>query len=106
MLGCNDQLIIDLFKENNLIEPTYEIPTKALFLHEIGSLIINGCGEATIMLNTLLNETNDVDDCNKLLKMLWKSLFIHINLAKNVEHINLIFYNLNQMQKIVKTVSF
>lgn len=107
VIGKKDPIITKKFQALSLNEPSHKILTETIFdKDDTAAIVINACGEATIMLNSVFNEPNDTDDCVLSMKLLWSGLFEHVNQAKKIHHINLIFDNLQQMQKIVSTVSF
>lgn len=106
MLDDSDNQIDELFARFALNQPTHLIASETIFhISSTSALIINACGEATIMLNNLANDSNNNIDCMTLAVVLWTRLFKHINQAKEIAHINLILDNVLQMMKIVSVVS-
>lgn len=106
MFDSSDKQIDELFTKFMLKQPTHLIVTESIFrIHSTSALIINTCGEATIMLNNLSNDSNITTDCKALAVALWTRLFKHINQTKEATHINLILDNVLQMMKIASTVS-
>lgn len=106
MLDVSDKQIDELFARFMLKQPSHLIASESIFrISSTSALIINACGEATIMLNNLANDSNSNIDCTTLAVVLWTRLFKHINQAKETAHINLILDNILQMMKIVSTVS-
>lgn len=106
MLDVSDKQIDELFARFMLKQPSHLIASESIFrISSTSALIINACGEATIMLNNLANDSNITIDCTTLAVVLWTRLFKHINQAKETAHINLILDNILQMMKIVSTVS-
>lgn len=102
----SDEQIDELFKKFLLKKPTHLVVSDSIFrINSTSALIINACGEATIMLNNLANDSNITADCTTLAVVLWTRLFKHINQAKETAHINLVLDNVLQMMKIVSTVS-
>lgn len=106
MLDDPDKQIDELFAKFALNHPTHLITSETIFrISSTSALIINACGEATIMLNNLANDSNNNIDCTTLAVVLWTRLFKHINQAKDIAHINLVLDNVLQMMKIVSIVS-
>lgn len=106
MLDSSDNQIDELFARFMLKQPTHLIVSESIFgISSTSALTINACGEITIMLNNLENDSNITTDCTTLAVVLWTRLFKHINQAKQTAHIELILDNVLQMMKIVSTVS-
>lgn len=106
MLDESDKQLDELFAKFSLIQPAHLILTETIFsINSTAALVINACGEATVMLNNLRNDANNNIDCTTLAVCLWTRLFKHVNQAKNPEHINLILDNILQLMKISPNVS-
>lgn len=106
MLECMDKQLEELFTKFMLKQPNHLVVSESIFrINSTSALIINACGEATIMLNNLTRDSNITTDCTTLAVVLWTQLFKHINQAKQTTHINLILNNVLQMMKIVTAVS-
>lgn len=73
--------------------------------YDTAALVINACGEATTMLNKLSQNKDEYEHCIHMLNLLWSALFTHINQAKKIQYIQLIFNNLLQMHKLSVAVS-
>lgn len=88
-----------MFAKFSLIHPSHAILSETIFrIQSTAALVINACGEATVMMYNLRNDVNNTNDCITLAVCMWTRLFRHINRAKNVEHINLVLENITQLQ--------
>lgn len=106
ILDESDIEIDDLFTKFSLIHPSHQVLTETIFaIGSTAAIIINACGEATIMLNRLGNDDNNNYDSSTLAVCMWTRLFKHVNQAKKIEHINLILDNILQLMKINTLVS-
>lgn len=106
MLDESDKQLDELFVKFSLNQPKHFILTETIFnRNSTAAIVINACGEATIMLNNLRNDANNNIDCTTLAVCLWTRLFKHVNQAKNTEHINLILDNVSQLLMIENNVS-
>lgn len=106
ILDESDKQIDELFAKFSLIHPSHQVLTETIFsIHSTAAILINACGEATIMLNRLRNDANNNYDSITLAVCMWTRLFKHVNRAKKVEHINLILDNILQLMKINSLVS-
>lgn len=86
--------------------PKHQILTETIFSeYDTAAFVINACGEATTMLNKLSHNKEEYENCIHLLNLLWSTLFVHINQAKKIQYVQLIFNNLLQMNKLCVSVS-
>lgn len=106
MLDKSDKQIEELCTKFQLTQSSHVIVTESIFqIRSTSAIVINACGEATIMLNNISNEANNNIDCTTLAVCLWTRLFKHVNKAKKVEHIELILDNVMQLKNLKSTVS-
>lgn len=106
ILGESDKQIDELLAKFSLNHPTFTILTETIFsIESTAAIVINACGEATVMLNRLRNNLNNNINCITLANCMWSRLFEHINKAKQFVHINLILDNVTQLLNINLLVS-
>lgn len=107
ILDESDKQIDELFAKFSLAQPSFTILTETIFnIQTTAALVINACGEATLMLNRLRNDANNNIDCITLSVCLWTRLFKQqINKARKIEHINLILDIVSQLLQINQLVS-
>lgn len=106
LLDESNTQIDELFEKFSLVQPSFTILTESIFsIQASATIIINACGEATLMLNRLRNDLNKNIDCTTLSVCLWTRLFKHVNRAKSIEHINLVLDNVSQLLQINQLVS-
>lgn len=97
MLGAADAQTDEVFQKFSLDNIDRVIVTADIFKNNVVNLIVNACGEATLMLTNLSDDSNNNIDCISLCKRLWLNLLEHINKAENMEHVNLIWTNVKQL---------
>lgn len=106
ILDVAEKQLDELFAKFSLAQPSFTILTETIFsIRSSALIVINACGEATLMLNRLENDSSHNIDRITLSVCLWTRLFKHVNKAKNIEHINLILDNVLQLLQINSLVS-
>lgn len=100
ILNISSPKIDDIMKKYALSNIERKIITEETFKGHMANLLINACGEATMMLSKLNSDVNSNADCILLSTQIWKSLLAFINTAANIEHILLILENISQLLKI------
>lgn len=105
-LGDSDKQIDEIFAKYSMNHPSHTILTETIFSRTSTALIlINACGEATVMLNNLCNDANNNIDCTELSILLWSTLFKYINQAANPKHLYLILDIVQQLIDLNEQVS-
>lgn len=106
LLGSSDPIIKKTLKANAINRPRHQILTEKIFNeHDTAAIVINACGEATTMLNTLSHNEDEYENCVHSLNLLWPALFVHINKVQKIQYVQLIFNNMLQMHKLIVSVS-
>lgn len=78
-----------------------EIGINAEYFTKKSKLIINACGQATLLINGIKNDGCTID-CNKLIEKLWCNLFKNIEKSNKFEAFLLVLDNLKQLIQVDK----
>lgn len=105
IMGDSDKQIDEIFERNGLEQPSHCILSPAIFNGSTAFIVINACGEATIMLNKLYDDGNNNIDYSQLAISIWSRLFNHVNQAANIQHISSIIQISRQLAKLNSHVS-
>lgn len=106
ILDKDDRQIDDLFTRFSLLHPSHDILNEDIMASDTtAAMVINACGEATIMLNKMKNSANNNIECTTLAVAIWSRLFKHVNRARKTKHISLIMENVTQLMGIHLKVS-
>lgn len=105
IMGDDDEQTNKIFKKYGLEQPTHTILSASIFSTSTALIVINACGEASIMLEKLYDDINNNIDCMQLAASIWSRLFKHVNHAANFQHVRSIVQITRQLAKFSTRVS-
>lgn len=105
IMGDGDEQANKIFEKYGLEQPSHTILSASIFSTSTALIVINACGEASIMLDKLYDNVNNNIDCMQLAVSIWSRLFNHVNDAANFQHVRSIIQIGRQLAKFNARVS-